>query len=557
MHPPDSAVHAAADVRSLFAQTASRSVVTSDPDRARLIDDVLEAREAIVTETGALATWNPKGENGRIPDDTYLVRDDVTETTIDWSSSYCNPMMPETFDRLWSDALNTLHERPRSYVSHKSIGADAKTALPVHMLTDSPLAALFADNMFRPSVERGAEALLEQPFLLVVLPFCKLDSAKYESVLRKRPDGLIVPMVVATDCERRLGIVYGSRYCGCIKKLMFGAMNYALPDKGILPLHCSANEAADGTTALYLGLSGTGKTTVSTVPDRKMVADDEVLWSERGIANMENGCYAKLIDLKREKEPSIFDAAFTDRPVRENGVIIENALAYPDGSIDLADARHGQNSRASYPLRFLQSVKESSVGSHPSTIILLTADAHGVLPPVAKLDTNQALLWFMMGYTCKLAGTEAGVTTPKSTFSRFFGGPFMFRNPGEYVTLFRRYIDAHSASVFLVNTGWTGGPYGTGERIDIAVTRRVVDAALAGEFDDAECEIDPHFRLSVPVACDGVDDTVLQPRLTWESPSDYDIAAKSLATEFATHFQKEFGESDLSAAVASVCPGIK
>lgn len=532
-----------------------------NPSRQELIDAIAEAREALVLPCGALATWGRPECTGRIPDDTYIVRSGVSARDVDWTSPHCLPMERVTFDTLFADAAEVLGAKEGLFFLERAVGAESRSALPLHLLTDSPLTALFADNMFLPSAVAVRESMFrDRPFTMLVLPHDRIAVPRYEGVLRKS-GGKTVDCCVAMDFERRLGLVYGSSYCGCVKKLMFTVMNALLPEAGILPLHCAATEDRAGRTHLFLGLSGTGKTTLSADPRRALIGDDEHLWSEEGIANMENGCYAKLIRLHKEKEPDIYDAVFGGGPLspRERagvrgGVIIENAMVYPDGSLDLHDERLTENSRASYPLAFLRNAKAGKSGGHPQTILFLTADAQGVLPPIAKLTIPQALLWFLMGYTSKLAGTETGVTKPKSTFSRFFGGPFMPRKPQDYLSLFKKKLQEHGADVYLVNTGWSGGPYGVGKRMDIALTRRLVDAALAGELRDMPCWEYRKFHILVPQTCPGVDSQLLNPKKTWADPDAYDRAAEALAREFAAAFDTSF-RGAVPAEVARECPG--
>lgn len=362
-------------------------------------------------------------------------------------------------------------------------------------------------------------------------------------------------MVVAMDFDRKIGLVYGSGYCGSIKKMLFTVMNYLLPEKNILPLHCSANEGINEDTALFLGLSGTGKTTISADPKRKLLGDDEHGWGENGIANFENGCYAKLINLNPEKEPEIFKAVFEKKSYKEHGAIIENALVYPNGSYDLDDNRLTENSRVSYPLSSLSNIKLESKGTHPSYIIFLTADGSGVLPPIARLNQEQAMLWFLMGYTSKLAGTETGITTPIPTFSRFFGAPFMPRLPEHYTSLLKEYMKKYNTKVYLVNTGWTGGPYGIGKRFDINVTRNIVDAVLNGQLDNVKTNYNELLHLDIPSECPNVDATLLNPQNTWKDKEAYKKASKTLANDFSTYFDKTYGNSGIDENVRSVCPG--
>jgi len=524
--------------------------------RHDLISRALENKEAIASACGALATWTPSHSTGRSPKDTYLVRREESESDIDWDSPNCIPMSPDTFDMLWHDALELLDWKEVLYVTDRVAGADPAYALPIRTVTDRALHALFTDNMFRPvpdEIDRSVFA--DRGFTLLVLPYDKLDATRYEGRLRKLVDGCNSDMAIATDFDRRLGIVFGSAYCGSVKKLIFTAMNYYLPDIGVLPLHCAANEGRDGSTALLLGLSGTGKTSLSADPRRRLLGDDEHGWSEDGIANFEGGCYAKLINLRVEKEAEIFKAVFHDADPTEHGAIVENCMMYPDGRFDVDDERLTPNSRGSYPLSFLSNIKTPPVGGHPSAILFLTADANGVLPPVARLDSDQAMLWFLMGYTSKLAGTETGVVDPVSTFSRFFGAPFMPRNPDAYAAMLGDKLQHHGTRVFLINTGWSGGPYGEGARMDITLTRTLVEAALSGKLDDVEADRDPLFHVWVPRHCPGVPDELLQPRNTWGDPRAYDERAKKLAAEFASTFEKAYGTKRIDPEVAAQCPG--
>ena len=437
------------------------------------------------------------------------------------------------------------------------LGADASYALPVKTITDKALTALFTDNMFRPVPPQIEESIFySEPFTLIALPYDKLDRNKYKDKLRTLANGLTTDMVIAMDFDRKIGLVYGSAYGGSVKKLMFTVMNYMLPAKGILPLHCSANEGKDGDSALLLGLSGTGKTTLSADPDTALLGDDEHGWNDNGIANFENGCYAKLINLKQDKEPEIFNAVFHEDNYLNHGSIIENCMMYPDGHFDVDDERLTPNSRASYPLEFLSNIKKSSVSlSHPKTILFLTADANSVLPPIAKLNPEQAMLWFLMGYTSKLAGTETGITEPVSTFSRFFGEPFMPRNPDVYAKLLGEKMKKHNTEVYLVNTGWSGGPYGVGKRMDIKLTRALVKAALNGTLSGVDYKEDALFHLNIPTSCAGVPSNILDPKNTWENKSAYDERAKKLADDFSSYFDKAYGKKGLDEAIIRQCPG--
>ena len=423
-------------------------------------------------------------------------------------------------------------------------------------ITDRALLSLFARNMFRPAHEELASSVLaDKEFTLILLPYDKLNRSKYEGRLRNLPGGKTSDMVIAMDFIRKVGLVYGSAYCGSAKKLMFTVMNYYLPFKDILPLHCSANEDKNGNVTLFLGLSGTGKTTLSADPNRALIGDDEHGWSDNGIANFEFGCYAKLINLDPKKEPEIHRAVFQQRDPLNHGAIIENCMTYPDGSVDLNDDRLTPNSRVSYPLSFLSNIKDSSMGGHPKTIIFLTADANGVLPPVSRLNPEQAMLWFLMGYTSKLAGTETGIVTPVSTFSRFFGQPFMPKKPAYYSDLLGKKMKAHNTKVYLINTGWSGGPYGEGKRIDIMMTRAMVDAAIEGKLEGVEYVQDKRFHLDIPTQCPGVPSEILNPENTWPDKAAFAQRAGKLALEFSNHFDKAYGSNGFDHAVIAQCPG--
>ncbi len=541
----------------------------TDPSRSFMIEQAVENREAVVSESGALATWTPRESTGRSPKDTLIVKDEKTSKYVDWDSPNNLPVDRETFDMLVEDALEYLSNAPKLYETNRVIGADSSYALPVKTVTTHALAALFTDNMFRPvppDIEKSVFA--KEQFILLHVPYQKLDSCKYEGRLRTLSDKELeirrpgeknpcrtTDMAIAMDFERKTGVIIGSAYMGSMKKMLFTVMNYLLPFHNILPLHCSANEGPDGDTALLLGLSGTGKTTLSADPKRKLLGDDEHGWNDRGIANFENGCYAKMIDITEEKEPEIYRAVMHHDDYKNHGSIVENAMIYPNGKFDFFDPRFTPNSRASYPLKYLSNVKPSSVGGHPKNILFLTADAYGVLPPVSKLNREQAMLWFLLGYTSKLAGTETGVTEPQATFSRFFGQPFMPLNPDIYADMLGKKMEQHDTDVYLINTGWTGGPYGTGHRINLKYTRAMVDAALSGKLKNVEYTYDPLFHLNIPKEVPGVPSEILIPENTWKNKKAYRETAEKLAKLFAEAFDKNYGNKNIDPAVAAQCPG--
>ena len=542
-------------VEKLLAGHADAQV---DSFREDLILASVDNGEALASKCGALATWTPVESTGRSPKDTVIVRRKESEGNIDWDSPNNIGITAETFDMLFEDALRLLDQKKRIYVTNRVVGADSAMALPVKTVGSHALTALFTDNMFRPVPEDIDRSVFwGRGFKLLVLPYDKLDPARYEGRLRINPAVKQTSnMAVAMDLDRRMGVVIGSAYGGSVKKLIFSVMNYYLPGEGILPLHCSANEGSDGDIALLLGLSGTGKTTLSADPGRALLGDDEHAWTDNGVANFEYGCYAKLINLDPKKEPEIFQACFHQDDFLRHGSIIENAMMYPTGEFDLDDDRFTPNSRGSYPLSYLSNIKPSSTGGHPKTILFLTADANGVIPPVAKLNPEQAMLWFLMGYTSKLAGTETGIVEPKTTFSRFFGEPFMPRNPDVYAGMLGERMKAHSTQVYLVNTGWSGGAYGVGKRMDINLTRAIVEAALSGKLQDVEYVEDPRFHLQIPRTCPGIaDQSVLFPQNTWTDKAAFEQTAERLAGEFSRHFDKAYGNKGIHASVVAQCPG--
>lgn len=526
-----------------------------NPDRRGMIQETVENREAFISACGALAFWSPIESTGRSPLDTVIVRRPENEHEIDWDSPNNIPISEETFELILEDALALLERHAKLYACDRVLGTDVRHALPVRTISDRMLTILFADNMFRPMPEDISSSRLgDRPFTLLVLPNHKLDPRRYEGRLRYDPKAQRTSnMVIAMDFENRIGVIIGSAYCGSIKKLMFTVMNYLLPGIGILPLHCSANEGTKQDVALFLGLSGTGKTALSAVPDRLLLGDDEHAWSDDGIDNLENGCYAKLINLDPDKEPKIHNACFHRAHYLEHGAIVENAMMYPNGAFDLHDERLTPNSRGSYPLSFLRNAKNPPIGGHPKTIIFLTADANGVLPPIARLTHSQAMLWFLMGYTSKLAGTETGIIEPKSTFSRFFGQPFMPRNPDVYAHMLGEKMKRHQVRAFLVNTGWTAGPYGIGYRMDIDLTRRLVRAAIEGQLDDVECVEDTRFHLAIPKNIGGA--ILKHPRDTWADKNAYEQRAEKLAREFSAHFDKVYTGKGIAEDVVRACPG--
>lgn len=542
--------------RSLIDVIEGHKNVFNNLERKEIIKHVLDNREAMTSKNGALATWTAPESTGRRPKDTYIVKRSLSEENIDWSSPNNIGIDEDIFNMIFSDALDFLLKRDNIYITDRVIGADSNYALPVKTITSQALTALFSDNMFRPIPKDIKKSVFDKRgFQLVCVPYDKLDSIKYKSLLRVMPNGDTSNVAVIMDLDRRLGVIVGSAYLGSVKKLMFTVMNYYLPFEGVLPLHCSANEDKDGKSALLLGLSGTGKTTLSADPERSLLGDDEHGWSNDGIANFENGCYAKMLDINPDKEPEIYEAVMHKANPLKHGAIIENAMVYPDGEFDFNDKRITENSRTSYPLSFLSNIKESSVSEHPTTILFLTADAYGVLPPVSKLDPDQAKLWFLMGYTSKLAGTETGITVPEATFSRFFGQPFMPLNPEVYSSMLGDKMQEFNTKVYLINTGWYGGAYGVGKRIDLRLTRLMVNAALNGDLENIEYHHDELFHLNIPKTCTGIPNKILNPVNMWIDKNDYELTANRLANKFSAAFDKSYGNKQIDESVRNQCPG--
>lgn len=530
--------------------------VETNLTRSGLITNACQANEAVVTKNGSLAFWSASNSTGRSPKDTYIVNNDCDSEYIDWTSENNLALDPQTFALILDDAMNVLKHKKHIFESDRVIGADSKYALKVKTISDKALNLVFADNMFREVPEDIDKSVFKNDdFLLLALPNDVLDKKKYQGLLRFLPNGESSDMAVVLDLKLRVGVVFGSSYLGSMKKLMFTAMNYYLTFEGVLPLHCSANEGVAGDSALLLGLSGTGKTTLSADPKRALLGDDEHGWSDEGIFNFENGCYAKMIDMTSDSEPEIFNAVMHDAECTKHGAILENVMIYPDGKIDFSDDRFTQNSRASYPLDFLTNIKKSSKSGNPNTILFLTADAYGVLPPISKLDQKQAMLWFLMGYTSKLAGTETGITEPKVAFSRFFGQPFMPCKPEVYAQMLGEKMHKFNTNVYLVNTGWSGGSYGTGSRIKLKYTRAMVEAAINGDLESVEFINNDLFHLKVPTSCPNVPSEILNPIDTWADKDEYLKTAQKLANTFSKDFDKSYSMHKIEEDVVAQCPG--
>jgi phosphoenolpyruvate carboxykinase (ATP) len=495
-----------------------------------LIEHAIRRGEGRLADSGALVVETGT-HTGRSPEDKFVVRHGELADEI-WWGSVNQPMSPDAFARFHADVVEYLSGKER-YLMDLSAGADPEFNLPVHLVTDSAWSALFARNLFLPG-HRG-DGAAATGWTVLHAPQLQSDRVRHETASTTG---------IAIDFEWRRVLIAGTQYAGEIKKAIFTVMQGSLPRHGVATMHCSANEGRDGSTALFFGLSGTGKTTLSTDPQRRLIGDDEHGWSERGIFNFENGSYAKTIGLSAEAEPEIFHAAQRFGSVLENVVLDPNTRRprFDDDSLT-------ENTRAAYPLGFLDP-EAGGIGGHPSKILFLSADAFGVLPPVARLSRDQALYWFLSGYTAKLAGTERGVTTPSATFSACFGAPFLPLPPMRYASLFGERLDRHGSEVWLVNTGWTGGPYGTGKRMPIALTRAAVAAILDGSLDDVLMDIDPVFGFAVPRSAPGIPGALLRPRDTWPDADEYDVSAARLAHDLTENFAN-FAQSAPAAVLAA------
>ncbi|HWT61123.1 MAG TPA: phosphoenolpyruvate carboxykinase [Ochrobactrum sp.] len=485
---------------------------------ARLYEETIRRGEAELSAQGALVARTGQ-HTGRSPKDKFVVRDASTEDQVWWDNN--KPMTPEAFELLYADFIE--HAKGKElFVQDLIGGADKDNKINARVVTEYAWHSLFIRNLLiRP--EEAALASYVPEMTIIDLPSFKADPARY---------GARTETVIAVDLTRKIVLIGGTSYAGEMKKSVFTALNYLLPAKGVMPMHCSANEGPNGDTAVFFGLSGTGKTTLSADPSRTLIGDDEHGWGEHGIFNFEGGCYAKTIRLSAEAEPEIF--ATTQR----FGTVLENVVLDENRKPDFDDGSLTENTRCAYPLDFIPNASASGKGGQPKNIIMLTADAFGVMPPIAKLTPAQAMYHFLSGYTAKVAGTEKGVTEPEATFSTCFGAPFMPRHPSEYGNLLRKLIAEHKVDCWLVNTGWTGGAYGTGKRMPIKATRALLSAALDGSLNNAEFRTDPNFGFAVPVEVPGVDASILDPRSTWADKAAYDAQAKKLVDMFVNNFEK-------------------
>lgn len=475
-------------------------------------EGVLAHGGPLVVETGA--------HTGRSAQDKFTVRDAETDATIWWGKSN-KPMAPAHFDALKQDFFAALAARDTLFVQDLFGGSQPEHRVRVRVINELAWHNLFIRTMLvRPEAHELAGFVPD--YTIIDLPSFVADPARH---------GCRSETVIAVSFTEKLILIGGTKYAGEMKKSVFGLLNYLLPAQGIMPMHCSANIGPAGDTAVFFGLSGTGKTTLSADASRTLIGDDEHGWSDTAVFNFEGGCYAKMIRLSAEAEPEIF--ATTQR----FGTVLENVVIDPETrALDLDDARLAENSRGAYPIDFIPNASAANMGPVPRNIVMLTADAYGVLPPIARLTPDQAMYHFLSGYTARVAGTEIGVTEPEATFSTCFGAPFMPRHPSVYGNLLKERIAKGGVTCWLVNTGWTGGKYGVGSRMPIKATRALLNAALDGSLNDAEFRTDPNFGFAVPVAVPGVDSAILDPRETWADKDGYDATAARLVDQFVENF---------------------
>ncbi|MBS1730785.1 MAG: phosphoenolpyruvate carboxykinase (ATP) [Bacteroidetes bacterium] len=500
-----------------------------------LTRQTVERGQGVLNNTGALCI-NTGKFTGRSPQDKFTVKDAITENSVNWNN-FNLPIDEKYFFQLKSKLLDYLNSKEEVWVRDCAACADEKYQIKIRVINENPWSNLFAYNMFiRPDASSLDQFVPE--WTILQAPGFFADPAV---------DGTRQGNFAIVSFTHKMVLIGGTGYTGEMKKGIFSILNFILPhDKNVLSMHCSANMGKEGDVAIFFGLSGTGKTTLSADPARKLIGDDEHGWTDNSVFNFEGGCYAKCIDLSEEKEPEIYRAI---RP----GALLEN-IVFHDGTneIDFSNKSITENTRVSYPLSFISNALEPSIGKLPRNIFLLTCDAYGVLPPVSRLSAGQAMYQFISGYTAKVAGTEAGVTEPKATFSACFGAPFLPLHPGFYAEMLGKKMNEHDVHVWMVNTGWSGGGYGVGKRMKLDYTRAMITAVLNGELDHVEFEMHPIFRMQMPASCPGVPSELLNPRNTWADKAEYDKKAHELATHFRKNFEKF--ESGVSKEILDSAP---
>ncbi len=500
---------------------------------AELVETSLKRGEGQLAANGALVSVTG-ARTGRSPKDKFTVDDAVTHELVDWGKVN-KPFSPEKFEALLERVVEHLAGR-ELFAQDLFCGADKAYQLPIRVVSEYAWHALFVRDLFvRPTAAELASHVPE--FTVIAAP-------EFEAVPER--DGTNSKAFILADFTRKVVLIGGTKYAGEMKKSIFGVMNFIVPNKDVLPMHCSANVGADGVTALFFGLSGTGKTTLSADPARRLIGDDEHGWGPAGVFNFEGGCYAKCVDLTEEKEPQIF------RAIRF-GSVLENVILDETRKPDYFDIHLTENTRAAYPVDYIENAVIPGVGGHPKNVMFLAADAFGVLPPIAKLTPDQAMYHFLSGYTAKLAGTEAGVIDPEPEFSACFGAPFLPLAPRVYAEMLGKRLTQHNASCWLVNTGWSGGKFGVGKRMSLKITRALVNAALDGRLEKVEFVTEPAFGLSIPVSCPEVPSEILNPRNAWADKAAYDKTAADLAARFEANF-KQF---NASAAICAAGPKAK
>jgi phosphoenolpyruvate carboxykinase (ATP) len=499
-----------------------------------LIEHALKKNEGVLTNNGALAVTTGK-YTGRSPKDRFFVKDELTSESIDWSRN--QQINESAFLNLYQKLGNYLNEQKDNYVFRGFAGADPEHRLAIQIVNEYAWQNLFCHQLFIKPTESELKHH-HAAFTVLCAPGFKADPLA---------DGTRSEAFIIISMKYGIVLIGGTEYGGEIKKSIFTVINYLLPQKGILPMHCSANQGSDGHVALFFGLSGTGKTTLSNSPDRSLIGDDEHGWSANGVFNIEGGCYAKTIRLSREKEPQIYNSI-------QFGTVLENVVISKENRRpDYDNADLTENTRAAYSLKNVANALLPSVGSHPNTIIFLTADAFGVLPPISILSPEQAMYQFLSGYTSKLAGTERGVVDPETTFSTCFGAPFMPLPAIKYAELLGTLIKQKNVNAYLVNTGWTGGPYGVGRRMELSYTRRMIEAALNDQLSDQDTYKDPIFGWHIPRSCPDVPSHVLMPWETWSGHSAYTRAAKRLAQQFQLNFKRFLDVPEQIRSAGPIC----